>query len=195
MLTLDLREFERAAERMGGAADQIAFALSGALNDAVKIARRTLIDQTWPKHVEVRNRNFLRNALLSEFATKTNLRVAITNTGTAGNRAHLKLHMTGGTKQARGRLAIPSKRVVRTGKGVRQSQRPANLKRAVVKGNRIFQAEGKGKNSKLRLMYVLASAARQPRDVPFDSDFARVMLDEARRTFPARMAAAMRTRR
>jgi len=194
MLTLDLREFERAADRMGGAADQVAFALSGALNDAVKVARKTLVEQTWPRSVAVRNRNFIRNALITEFSSKRALKVAITNDGTAGNRGHLKLHMTGGSKQARGRLAIPSKRVVRTAKGVRQSQRPANLKRAVVKGNRIFQAEGKGKNSKLRLMYVLTAAAKQPRDVPFDDDFSRVMRDEARRTFPARMAAAMRTR-
>ena len=195
MLTLDLREFERAADRMGGAADQVAFALSGALNDAVKVARKTLVEQTWPNNVTVRNRNFIRNALLTEFSSKRSLRVAITNTGTAGNRAHLKLHMTGGTKPARGRLAIPSKRVVRTAKGVRQSQRPANLKRAVVKGNRIFQAEGKGKNSKLRLMFTLAPRARIKKEVPFDEEFIRVMSSEVRRTFPAAMARAMKTRR
>lgn len=192
MLTLDLREFERAADRMNAARDQVEFALSVAMNDAAKVTRQHLITQTWPRNVEVRNRNFIRAALNIDWATKRSLKVGIFD---RLGRAHLKLHATGGAKQARGRLAIPTKRVVRTGKGVRTSQRPGNLARAVVKGNRIFQAQGKGKNSKLHLMYVLAPSARIPKDVPFTEDFARVFADEARRAFPSAMAKAMRTRR
>jgi hypothetical protein len=43
------------------AADQMPFALSRALNDAVKDAREHLIDKTWPNHVTVRDSQFIGN--------------------------------------------------------------------------------------------------------------------------------------
>ena len=111
------------------------------------------------------------------------------------NRAHLKAHAKGGIKQARGRLAIPTREVARGSSGVRASQRPGALKRKVVKGNLVFQAVGRGKASRLKLMYKLAPSAKIKADVPFFQDFDRFMAEEARLAFPQAMAKAMRTRR
>lgn len=78
---------------------------------------------------------------------------------------------------------------------MRSSQRPGAMKRKVVKGNLIFQAEGHGKATRLRLMFKLTSSAKIKPDVPFFRDFDRYMIDEARAAFPHAMAKAMRTRR
>lgn len=195
MLTFDLSAFERRARELGGQIDQLPFALANTLNAAVFKARETLVAETWPKSVTVRNRGFIRQALRVEPATKANLSATISNTGPAGNRGHLKLHAQGGVKAARGNLAIPTKRIVRTSKGVRESQKPRNLRRAVVKGGLIFQAVGSGKNKRLQLMYRLTRQARIKPDVPFYRDFRRVVSEQMRATFPAAMAKAMASRR
>lgn len=192
MLEIDLSEFERRAREIGGAVDQVPFALSVALNDAAFKTRTRIIAETWPSAIQVRNKSFMRAALRVDPSTKAKLNISIFDTL---NRAHLKKHAVGGVKQARGRLAIPTAAVSRGASGVRASQKPGALKRAVVKGNLIFQAEGRGKTSKLRLMYKLTRQAKIKQDVPFYPDFDRFMLDEARAAFPKAMAKAMRTRR
>lgn len=190
---LNMSQFQRAAKEMGGNIDQVPFALSKALNEAAKVTREHLITETWPKSVTVRNRGFMRASLWTEFSDKRNLRVSIYDKLDHGN---LKQHAEGGSRIPRGgRLAIPSVNVRRGSSGPVQSQRPRNLRRSVVKGNRIFQAVGRGKSSKLQLMYKLASSAMIKKDVPFHEDFAAVMRREAMRTFPDYMRAAMRTRR
>ena len=192
MLLLDMSEFERKAREIGGASDQMAFALSQSLNAAAFAARQRIIAETWPSAIEVRNKSFLRAALRVEPASKATMRVAVVDTL---KRASLKAHADGGTKTGRGMLAIPSKSVRRTAKGVVASQRPRNLKRAVVKKGLIFQVEGKGKTARLRLMYRLTRQAKIKADVPFYRDWRRFMLDEVRRTFPVAMAKAMASRR
>lgn len=210
MLSLDLSEFERKARTIGGALDQVPFALAGALNDALFKARDHLINQTWPNSVTVRNPSFIRAALQVEKATKANLSGAIVD---RLGRASLKLHAKGGTKQARGRLAIPSTQVKgqRGAKGVPKRLRPAQLPNTFRKGDAIFQRVGwQPKGNKLsrrragtaapdkrrvQLMYTLKRAAQMRKDVPFIEDFNRVVLAEVRRSFPARMARAMATRR
>jgi hypothetical protein len=192
VLLLDFSEFERKTREIGAALDQIPFALANSLTSAAFKTRQHLIAETWPNSVEVRNKRFLSAALRVEKATKADISAAIVDTL---NRAALKKHAEGGVKTGRGQLAIPTKRVIRTGSGVRASQKPRALKRAVRKGNLIFQAEGKGTASRLRLMYRLKPAARIKPDVPFYRDFHRVMLAEVRRAFPVEMAKAMRTRR
>lgn len=192
MLNLDMREFEQATRRLGGAFDQIPFALANAMNDGVKATRAFLVENTWPSHVEVRNKRFIATALKTNFASKNNLTVEIYD---ALGRGHLALHAKGGVKPARSRLAIPTARVSRGASGVRASQRPANLKRKVVKKGLIFQAVGRGKASKLQLMFKLAPSARIKAAVPFAADFARIMARETRAAFPARLRQAMATRR
>lgn len=195
-LQFDMREFERRARSIAAAEDQIPFALSRTLNDAAEIARSNLIDETWPRHVQVRDRNFLRAALTTSGrrATKRNLTVEIYD---KLGRAHLGLHSKGGIKQAKGRLAIPDQKVKarRGSKGVPKSLRPSALPNSFRKGDAIFQRMGGKKNPHLRLMYVLKPTANQKADVPFDIDFRSIMLREVRSRFGVRMREAMRTRR
>jgi hypothetical protein len=193
-LKIDTSAFERQARAISGGIDQLGYALSRAMNVAVKDARTVLVQQTWPKSVTVRNKSFLSAALRMEFATKGNLSVAITDAGLPG-RAHLALHADGGTKVAKGRLAIPTNAVRKGASGVVASQLPAVLKRKVVKGGLIFQAYGRGKNSHLRLMYKLQSSATQPADVPFRSDFADAILNGVRTSFPEAFRRALATAR
>jgi hypothetical protein len=192
MLTFDLRAFEARAKELGGQIDQLPFALANSLNQGAFNARRVLVENTWPTHVTVRNSRFMNAALQVEKATKRDLTVAVSD---KLGRAHLALHAKGGTKRARGRLAIPTKAVTRGARGVPQSQRPANLKRAVVRGGLIFQAQGRGKNAKLRLMFKLQPSAQQPKDVPFFETWRDVMQREMRANFGPAMAKAMQSRR
>ncbi|AWN43153.1 hypothetical protein [Methylobacterium durans] len=170
------------------------FAISRTLNQAVLRTRDRLADETWPSHVKVRNRAFIKAALRQpEFSKKTDLRVALVD---RIGRATLNLHDKGGVKRAQsGRFAIPTSRVRRGSKGVVASQRPGNLKRKVVKDGLIFQAVGKGKTQRLQLMFKLQAATRVKADVPFRRDFARFMQEEMRRELPKAVAQAMRTRR
>ena len=195
MLRLDMREFEQAATRMGAALDQVPFALSRALNDAVRATDTRLATETWPTHVTARNKSFLKASLEPRYSTKRDLSVELFDRLGHVNLSRLE---TGGTKRPvkAARVAIPTARVARGGGGaVRRNQKPAALKRKVVKGGLIFQAEGRGKNSKLRLMYKLQPGAQIKPTVPFHQDFARFMREEARRTFAERMRQAMATRR
>lgn len=192
-LKLDIQEFERATANMGAAYDQMPFAVSRALNDAVKDTREVLVNETWPQHVQERNKSFIGWALHTEFSTKENLRVEIFD---QSNRAHLKLHADGGIKQSHGRLAIPTYNVKAGAHGVRKGQRPRDLANKVVIGDGIYQRMRGGRNrGKLMLMYILKPSATQPADVPFRSAFEASMRTYAARYFPIRMMQAMRTRR
>ncbi len=193
MIRFDFSDFERRAREMDAQIRQLPFAISKAMNEAAKVARRTLIEETWPKHVEVRNRHFMRQALRTKFATKHSLRVEVYDQLGRGN---LALHAKGGIKKAKsGRLAIPTKAVRLTARGPATNQKPRNLKRAVVKDNLIFEQVGRGKNARLRLLYKLQPTARQPADVPFHRDFADAFRREAQRVFPREMMLAMASRR
>lgn len=210
MLQLDLTEFERKARSIGGAIDQVPFALAGALNDALFKARDHLVNQTWPRSVTVRNPNFIRAALNVEKASKGSLKGAVVD---RFGRGHLKLHARGGTKIARGHLAIPSTVVKgqRGAKGVPRRLRPGSAPNTFRKGDAIFQRvgwqpKGSGKRKRksatpatdgrrVQLLYTLKRAAQIRKDVPFIEDFNRIVLNEVRRSFPARMARAMATRR
>lgn len=197
-LSFDFSQFEKRAREIGGAIDQVPYALSNALNDAAFKARQSIITETWPQHVQVRDRNFLRNALRVEKATKRGLRVAVTTEGSeAGQRAHLPLHESGGAKPARKNLAIPDSKNVqprRTGRGVPKNLRPAALANSFRKGDVIFQRVGR-KGKQLKQMYVLRPSARIKPAVPFHRDFNRVMTAEVARAFPKAMAKAMASRR
>lgn len=187
-LQLDMGAFRHAARQMGGALDQVPFALSQAMNEAVKVAREHEVGTVWPRHVTVRNRGFIAAVLRMEFATKRNLSVVLYD---RLGRAHLGKHDKGGTKVARGKLAIPTDKVRRTARGVVGRQKPAALPNSFRNGNAIFQRTKTG----LQLMYVLAPSARIKPDVPFSREFARVMNREMRVRFGSAMRRAMGTRR
>jgi hypothetical protein len=194
-LRLDLTAFERQARQFGDALDQVPYGMSLALNRAATNTRQALVQDTWPGHVKQRNSGFIGRALRTQFATKHDLRIEIYD---ALGRAHLKLHDAGGTKRARGRLAIPpAGAVTRTSTGVRKNQRP----RAIIASTpaRALRITPKGifigKGGRLQLMYAFKTTAAQPADVPFTDDFRDTMTVELRTSFPAAMARAMRSRR
>lgn len=191
-LQLNLGEYKMAAGAMHAAADQIPFALSKTLNDSAFATRGHLVGDVWPSAVKVRNRNFIRAALRVDVANKEKLEVAIYDTL---GRAHLALHAKGGSKQARGRLALPSKRIRRGSSGVVASQKPVNIANSFVKGDVIYQRAGRGKRKRLSLMYTLKPGATIKKDVPFFEAFSSMMSSEIAARFPAAMAMAMRTRK
>lgn len=194
-LEIDCRAFERRAKELHAQIDQVPYALALAMNVAVKNTRQVLVQDTWPSHVTQRNTGFIGRALRTNFANKRNLRVEIYD---SLGRAHLMLHDVGGTKQAKGRLAIPPPGAVsRSSSGVRKSQRPRAIilstpKRALrITDKGIFV----GKGGRLHLMYAFKTSASQPADVPFDQDFREAMTVELRTSFPAALAKAMASRR
>ena len=200
MLSFDFSTWERAARQLGADLEQVPFALSVALNDAVKATRLHLTDETWPQHVQVRNRGFARAALrVQQYANKRNLTVVLGENPDLQGRGNLGLQARGGTKQARrGKLAIPLPgTVVRTGRGVRASQRPAAIIARTPKRALRVTPRGilVGKNGRLELKYTLVQQARQPADVPLDADFAHYMERELRLSLPAAVARAMKTKR
>jgi hypothetical protein len=190
-LLLSTKAFEKWATQLNGELQQLPFAMSKALNDAAFETRTKLIGDTWPSHVTVRNKGFIRAALHVDKATKHNLIVAITDKQIQG-RGSLSLHDKGGTKTARSLFAIPSRNVRVGPKGVAPSQKPRALVGAFRKGDTIFQRDRHGK---IKLMFTLRKSVAIKADVPFSLDFKRFMLAELRTSFPKAMAYAMRTKK
>jgi hypothetical protein len=197
MLTIDVREFERAAKRMQAAVDQVPFALANALTTAAFRMKDEVLPETWSQHVTVRDPGFLRGSLRVQRATKRNLTVAVFD---ARGRAHLLAHSKGGTKFGKNQLNIPpstGKTVTRGRGGVPKRMRPAAIlantpKRALrVLPHGIFVGEG----GRLWLRYSAEKSARITGRVPFQETWRRVLAAEARRVFPITMKKAMSTRR
>ncbi|HLH95028.1 MAG TPA: hypothetical protein VKW08_07910 [Xanthobacteraceae bacterium] len=195
-LVIDTRDFELRAKELHAQIDQVPYALALAMNQAAKNTRQALVQGTWPSHVTQRNQGFISRALRTNFANKRNLRIEIYD---SLGRAHLKLHDAGGTKQARGRLAIPPPGAVsRMASGaVRKNQKPHAI--VVNTPKRALRITPKGiyvgKGGRLHLMYAFAPRANQPADVPFEADFRHDMLVELRTSFPAALSKALATRR
>src|SRR4051812_17006758 len=102
-IKFDLRDFERAAKRMGAAIDQVPYALKNVMNDAAFATRQYLSNDVWPGHLMQRNKRFPAVALNVDKATKTNLSVSIFDRLGRGN---LLAHAKGGTARPRtGKLA------------------------------------------------------------------------------------------
>lgn len=186
----DMSGFERAADKLGLIEREVPFALANAMTRAAYTTKDALVRDTWPAHVQVRSKGFLRASLeveparASDFRAGRGMRAEIFD---ALNHVDLKRLMLGGVKKPKkgAAIAIPTKNVRRTADGrVVDSQKPRALKRTVRKGNLIFQASGRGKNSKLKLMYAVRSSGRIKPQVPFLSDFNRLYRAELYKAFP-----------
>jgi hypothetical protein len=167
------------------------------MTTAAFATRLRLSEQTWPTHVQARNRSFLRAALRVQPARKHNLAVAITD---VLNRGNLLLHATGGLRTPRrGRLAIPTWTIAynRGPRGIRKNLLPRAIvdntpRRALrITERGIFVGEG----GRLHLKYSFHANAHIRRDVPFYEDFERFMVQEIEKAFPAAFERAMSTRR
>lgn len=190
-MRFNVSDFERQAQAIGGALDQVPYALALALNTAAENTRQLLI-QEWPSRVRVRQEGFIRYALRREFATKHNLRVVIFDqTG----KPFMQRLDTGGVHLPRGaNLAIPSGNVRVGTHGVVKSQRPRALQNSFVKNGAIYIRSGR-KGRRIKLMYLLRPSANVPKKTSFHEDFAISMRNECRTSFPSAMARAMKTRR
>jgi hypothetical protein len=194
-VNFDVRDFLDAAERVHGLAEELPYVIANLLNDGAFKTRQVLVQDTWPSHVQVRNRQFISAALHVDKATKNNLEVAIYD---RLGHAHLKAHAEGGTKQVSGRnIAIPDQSNVRVGAhGVYQSQRPqALIARTPKRALRITKAGiFIGRGGRLVRMFALRPSVKIDADVPFYKDFAYVMSNAIRTGFADAMAFAMRKR-
>ncbi|MBP0578997.1 hypothetical protein J8I29_06750 [Labrys sp. LIt4] len=190
-LKFDFSAFQKMADRLKVAEQQLPFALSRALNESAFVARSTLIDD-WPGRVESKNSRFLGWALGVEKATKHNLTVTISDER-AGGRTLLKGLADGGTHTGQGRLAVPVAGQRRGARGIVPSQRPRNLKQAFRRGDAVYAVIGKGSKKRLKLMYVLKPSVAVPKRVPFRQTFNEVMTREMQQRAPRLMLEAMRT--
>ena len=91
-------------------------------------------------------------------------------------------------------MAIPTAAVTIGSHGVSPGQKPMALANKVVKGNGIYQWQGKGKHRRLVLMYVLATHVVIKKDVPFREEFSAAMNEAVALHFPTRLQEAMATR-
>ena len=194
-LEIDTNAFAKRAVEMHAQIDQVPFALALAMNRAAENTRNALVQNTWPSHVTQRNAGFIGRALRRKYANKRNLQIEIYD---SLGRAHLKLHDTGGTKTAKGRLAIPPQGMVKRGSsGVRKGQRPHAIVMSTPKRALRITSKGifVGKGGRLQLMYAFAPSASIKADVPFEKDFLELMTLELRLSFRAAVEQAMKPRR
>jgi hypothetical protein len=189
----NIKDFIAAAERIEGATQVLPYVIANLLNDGAFKTRQVLVQDTWPTHVNARNKNFISAALRVEKANKNNLEVKIYD---QLDRGHLKKHAEGGTKQARGNnIAIPDEANVRKGAGgVYKSQLPSSIiartpKRALrITTHGIFV----GRGGRLVRMYSLKPTVEIKADVPFYKDFQYVMLNAVRTGFADAVAFSLR---
>jgi hypothetical protein len=196
-IEFDMHEVEERALSLGASIDQVPFAMATALNAAADMTRDYLIHETWPEHVIQRNTSFIGASLTTAGARATKNVLTVEIYDKLG-RGHLKLHAEGGERRPLGaRLAIPGENVAfaRTAGGVPARLKPRVLTNAVIKGDVLYQRVGRGKNKRLRLMYVLKPSGRIPKAVPFYEDFGQHMRDALEQSLPEAVKHAMETRR
>ena len=177
VLTLDFKQFQDKARQLGVFADdQLPFAISKTLNDSAFDARREVVNVVWPAHMKVYNQSFINAAMRVETATKGNLSVSLYDTL---HRASLGLHAQGGTKGAKGQLALPNWQLInRTSAGAKPRPRQLNLKPHMAKGHLVPSMQvipGKGifigEGGRLRLAYAFKPSASLKKDFPFYETF------------------------
>jgi hypothetical protein len=202
-LSIDYSDVQRIMRNLNAAEEQIPFAMALALNRATENTRQYLIKTTWPGAIKQRNASFIAAALTTREAraSKQSLATEIYENERMRGRGHLMLHAKGGTRtptHGRARMTVPTRNVVRAGAGRRvpQNLRPKQL------GEKLFTQKGnpdalyvRDRRGKLKLMYVLKTATRVPKRVPFFEDYHRTMASELNRLIPTAVQYAMATRR
>ena len=202
MMDLDVRAHVRGATRYLGFVHrrQIPFATSMALNDTAFQVRKRIVERTYPRAFNVRNRRFPDIAFRVRKASKRKLRASVYD---RLGRASLGLHAEGGTKRPRGRhLAVPGSNVKRTATGkVGKARQPRTvLSRGKAfkvrrgRGEMIFERIG-SKGKKLKLLYVLTPSARNDKRFPFHKDAMSTATRAFPRNFDRALARAIATAR
>ena len=171
------RKIERSLDTLGR--KQLPFAYATTLNDTMKAVKKFTIERTYPRSFQTRNKAFFKASVWGKgsvrWAKKTNLIVSAEDRLGRGN---LEEHARGGQKKVRGRVAIPTRYVKarRTARGVPKRLRPRTVvdsAKGYLGERSIYQTFGP-KQSKRRLLYVLASSVRLRPRFPFYQDAERI---------------------
>ena len=162
-------------------ARQIPFATAGALNDTAFAVRKQVVERTYPRSFEVRNRSFPRTAFRVEKANKRKLQAAVYDRTES---EWLSRQAFGGRKRAPGGglVAIPTDAVRRTARGrVSAAQRPGAILNR--RGIKIDTAAGGMILKKKRVFYFLRDSVRVPKRFPFAEDAKKSVQQTYRRNF------------
>ena len=153
--------------------DQLPFATSKALNDAAFAVRNTIVEDTFPRSFNVKNKRFAGVAFKVDTAKKRKLEARVFD---RLGKDFLAMQESGGTKRPRGNnVAIPTDEIRVTGRGVTKARRPRQLlqsgKRAFKTRSKtgqeiIAQRRGK-KRYPLKVLYVLEPQAQIKPRFPF----------------------------
>lgn len=193
---IDMREFTKKARQMGVFAnDQLPFAIARTLNDTMhQDVRPGLIGPTWRSAFTVRHTGFPRASInvIRPGATKANLSAGVHD---VLGRGHLAKHADGGTKQARGNLAIPNQQRVRlSARG--KSPKPRSLDRRIPKrALRVIPGKGifEGRGGRLHAWFWFKPSARLDKRFRFYEDFRRLSLSGIGRRYPGNVQRAINT--
>jgi len=195
-IDIDMREFTRKARQMGVFAnDQLPYAISRTLNDTMhQDVRPGIIGPTWSSAFTVRRSNFARASInvIRPGATKANWSAGVFD---RLGRGHLREHADGGTKRARGMLAIPNQESVRLharGKTPKPRALDRRIKRRalrVIRGKGIFE----GRGGRLHAWFWFRPSAQLDKRFRFREDFKRLTEQGCARRFPVNLQHAVRT--
>ena len=181
---------------------QLPFAYSKTINDTMFAVRKHVVEKTYPKSFEQRNKRFFNAILRPKYSKKNDLHARIFD---AVGREYLERHTKGGLKVGRGNIAIPStqtkslrgatgripkrlapRKLVDTPRGFigKVRNQPAILQRA-----------SKKKPYPIKVVYLLEKTARIKKSFPFYEDAFRITRNMMPRFFKTNFNNAMRTRK
>jgi len=213
--------FIQFAERIGAARRQVPFAVANTLTDIAFMARTEIVEKTYPRSFQVKNKRFAGVVFRVDKANKRTLTASIydriARAGGKGS-AYLARHESGGTKtsQSSTNVAIPGRKVkqfIRGASGqVKNSYRPTTLLgkpnfwkgRLKKTGNEaIFGRElnvktGKamrGVKGEVKVYYILKPQAHIKKSFPYYDAIKKVAHQNLQRSFTKNLAKAMATRK
>ena len=153
--------------------DQLPFATAGALTSTAFVVRETIVEDTFPRSFDVKNKRFAGATFRVDKANKRKLEARVFD---RLGKDFLAMQESGGTKRPRGNnVAIPTDEIRVTGRGVAKARRPRQIlqsgKRAFKTRSKtgqeiIAQRRGK-KRYPLKVLYVLEPQAQIKPRFPF----------------------------
>jgi len=179
---------------------QLPFATAGALTATAFDVRKHVVEKTFPRDFDLRNKRFAGAVLRVEKANKRKLRAAVYD---RLGREYLETQARGGIKRPTGQwISIPTQHIKRTAAGkIGKAKRPRNI---VNKPNVFFRHQGptpdivrmpRGKGKSLEVLYQLVPLARIPKRLRFYEDAAKVVQRRMVPNFKKSFERALRTAR
>jgi len=170
------------------------------LTDTAFDVRKHVVEKTFPRDFDLRNKRFAGAALRVEKASKRKLRAAVYD---RLGREYLEPQARGGIKRPTGQwLSIPTQHIKRTAAGkIGKAKRPRNI---VNKPNVFFRHQGptpdivrrpRGKGKQIEVLYQLVPLARIPKRLRFYEDAAKVVQRRMVPNFKKSFERALRTAR